>query len=130
VIQIEILTGTRAGTRCEARRLPFRIGREKTAALSLADDGIWESHLELSHRPGDGYYLTARPDSLSLVNGDPVKKAVRLANGDLLEAGSVQLRFGLAATRRTAMVWREVLVWTGVALLCLGQIALIYFVLP
>lgn len=129
MILLEVLNGTKAGTRWEARRLPFGIGRGKHAALSLPDNGIWESHAEMSLRRA-GCFLSARPEALTLVNGNPVVDAVRLRNGDLIEIGSVSMRFGLGPTRQRSQAWREYLVWLAITLLCLGQIALIYRVLP
>jgi pSer/pThr/pTyr-binding forkhead associated (FHA) protein len=130
VIQIDVLHGTKAGTQWVARRFPFGIGREKHAALSLTDDGVWEAHAVLTVRPGDGCYLAARPEPVSVVNGHRVTEPVRLANGDIIDLGSARLRFGLAPTQLSSMAWRETLVWCALVLLFLGQIALIYFVLP
>jgi predicted component of type VI protein secretion system len=132
VIQIEILNGTKAGTQWVARRFPFRIGRDPHAALQLADAGVWDSHVELSFQPGKGCFLTARAESLTLINGQPITGPgpVRLRSGDVIEVGSVSFRFGLSPARSAQSGVVEAMVWTSIALLCLGQIALIYLVLP
>jgi pSer/pThr/pTyr-binding forkhead associated (FHA) protein len=130
VIQLEILNGSKAGTHCVARQFPFRVGRQKSAGLLLTDDGIWESHMEFTVRPREGCCLSARPECLTLVNGQPIESPYRLRNGDLIEAGSVKLRFVLSPTRSRTQVLREVLLWTAIAALCAGQLALIHFVLP
>jgi pSer/pThr/pTyr-binding forkhead associated (FHA) protein len=130
VIQIEILNGSKAGTHGVARQFPFRVGRERSAALSLTDDGIWESHFEVDLRPREGCFISARAEGLTLVNGQTFESPHRLRNGDIIEAGSVKLRFVLGPTRQHSLVWREVLTWVAIGLLCGAQLALIYFVLP
>jgi hypothetical protein len=60
------------------------------------------------------------------MNGEPVTQG-RLRNGDTLELGGVQLRFSLSPTRHRHMVLREALTWSALALLCLVQAALVYF---
>ncbi len=130
MIQIEILNGTKAGTRWVARRFPFRIGRDQQAGLSLPDDGVWDSHCELNLRSGEGFSLSARPEALTLVNGEAVNGEVRLRNGDRIEAGSVALHFSLSPTAPSSSTWVELLIWLTLGALCLGQVALIYFVLP
>lgn len=130
MIQLEILNGSKAGTQSVARQFPFRVGRQKSAGLSLTDDGVWESHFELTVRRREGCCLSARPECLTLINGQPVESPHRLRNGDVIEAGSVKLRFVLGPTRHRTQALREVLLWTAIGLLCAAQLALIHFVLP
>lgn len=130
VIQLDVLSGSKAGARWVAPGLPVRVGREREASLSLPDDGVWEGHLEITVRPGVGCVVTAGGGGLSLVNGTPITEPVRLRSGDLLEAGSVKLRFGLSATRPSAMAMRDLLTWLAIGLLCVGQLVAIYFFLP
>lgn len=130
MIQLDVLTGTKAGTRWVAPALPVRVGRERDASLSLADDGVWERHLELTVRPGEGCVVTAGAEGLSLVNGTPITQPVRLRSGDVLEAGSVKLRFGLSPTRPSTMALRDLATWLAIGLLCVGQLVAIYFFLP
>jgi len=130
VIQLEILNGSKAGTQWVARQFPFRVGRERTAALSLADDGVWDSHFEVTVGSREGCCISARPECLTLINGHVFESPHRLRNGDVIEAGSVKLRFVLSPTRQGTLALREILLWVGIALLCAAQLTLIYFVLP
>lgn len=126
MVQIDILSGSKAGNQIVARRFPFRVGRSSRATLALADGGVWENHFELSVRPADGIVLTSALEALTLVNGTPFQEA-RLRNGDLIEAGSVKLRFNLSPTSQRGLAFREAATWTALALLCLGQVALVYW---
>jgi len=130
VIQLEILSGSKQGSRALANRLPFTVGRDRQASLPLDDEGVWDRHFSIDVSSAEGCLVSRLGESLTLVNGTRLEKPHRLKNGDLIEAGSVKLRFGLSPTRQSGLRVREWLVWIGVSLLCLGQIALIYFVLP
>ena len=130
MIQLEILNGSKAGTQCVARQFPFRVGRERTASLVLPDDGVWDAHFEVTVRPREGCFASARPECLTLINGQAFTSPHRLRNGDVIEAGSVKVRFVLSPTRQRPLVFRELLVWLALAALCAVQLVLIYFVLP
>ncbi len=130
MIQLEILNGAKAGTRWVSRRWPVRVGRDKQAALCLPDEGVWEGHLEFHLRPGEGCLLTPRHEALTVVNGERIQGSVRLRNGDRIDLGSVSLCFTLSPTEPSSSAWVESLVWIGLAAVCLGQVALIYLVLP
>ncbi len=129
MVQLHVLTGKKAGTQAVARRFPFRVGRSSQAALVLEDAGVWDRHLEIDLRPAHGAVLTASDEALTLVNGETVREAA-LRNGDIIELGAVKLRFGLSATRQRSLRWRETLTWIVLAAFCLGQVALIYWLLP
>jgi predicted component of type VI protein secretion system len=126
VIQFSIVTGKKAGSLWAARRFPVRIGRAASADLQLEDEGIWEQHLQIDFRLRDGFYLTAQADALASVNGQPVHE-VRLRNGDEVQIGATQMRFWLAETRQASLRFREWLTWAGLTAVCLGQVALIYW---
>jgi len=130
VILLEILNGSKAGTRWVARQFPFTVGRERTAALALNDDGVWDGHADFNLRPREGCTISGRPEALTLINGQPVESPQRLHSGDLIEIGSVKLRFALGPTRQRSLAWREIFTWVALAALCAGELALIYFVLP
>src|SRR5262245_57367005 len=110
------------------RRFPFRVGRAAECDLRLEEEGVWDRHLEFRLQPAAGIFLTAQPDSLTVVNGLPVAETV-VRNGDLIEIGSLRLRFWLAPTRQRGMGWREHFTWVALALVSLGQVALIYWLL-
>jgi predicted component of type VI protein secretion system len=129
VIQLRILSGKMAGAEHVARHFPFRIGRSPAANLQLQDDGVWDQHLELAFDSVAGFVLTAAPDALAAINGQPVRQAV-LRNGDVMEIGALKIRFWLGAVRQYRLGIREWLVWTACVLILAGEAALIYRLLP
>ena len=66
--------------------------------------------------------------ALVAINGQPVRRTV-LRAGDIIEVGSVKVRFWLSEPRQTGLTWREGLTWVTIAALSLGQIGLIYWLL-
>jgi pSer/pThr/pTyr-binding forkhead associated (FHA) protein len=128
VVQLKILSGKMAGSELVARHFPFRIGRSATANLRVEDPGMWDEHLVLSLTSDSKIELTAQPGALASLNGETITHAA-LRNGDLIQIGAVQLQFGLSPTRQKGLQGRETLVWSGLALLCLFQVAVIYWLL-
>ena len=128
MVQLKILSGKKAGAVWTARRFPVRIGRAANAELRVEEDGVWERHLVLQLRRADGFVLTTEPDALATVNGQPIQETV-LRNGDSIEAGALRLQFWLSETRQFGLGFREILTWLGIALVCLVQVALIYWLL-
>jgi len=126
VVQFNILTGKKAGTEWVARRFPFHVGRAASEGLSLDDDGVWERHVRIDLGVGEGVITECAQDALMSVNGQRIERTL-LRNGDIIEMGSVKLRFGLSPTRQRSLRVREMLTWIALALLCLGQVALIYW---
>ena len=59
-------------------------------------------------------------------NGQPTERAV-LRNGDTIEIGAVKLRFWLSQAKQRGLAVREALFWILVAAVCLGQIAVVYW---
>jgi hypothetical protein len=106
--------------------LPFSLGRSSPATLVLEEPGVWDRHAEFALRPGEGVAVTALAEATLSVNGEPVPQAL-LRNGDVMEAGSVKLRFGLSPTRQRSLWLRETLTWIALAAVCLAQVALIYW---
>ena len=128
MIQLQILSGKKAGTDSVARRFPFHIGRSSAADLCLEEDGIWDQHLELDLIIPDGFVLSAQPNALATVNGQQVQQII-LRNGDLIGIGSLKMRFWLSETRQTGLRFREGLTWCVLGLLSAGQVCLIYWLL-
>ena len=128
MVQLEILSGKKAGAAWVARRFPVRIGRAATADLCLEENGVWDQHLELNFDPPLGFKLVVQPDALATVNGEPVRETV-LRNGDCIEIGSVKLRFWLGETRQVGLRFREWSTWFALATITAGQVALIYWLL-
>ena len=128
MIQLQILSGKKAGTDSVARRFPFHIGRSSSADLCLEEDGVWDEHLELDLISPDGFVLNARSEALAFVNGRRVEQTI-LRNGDLIEIGSLKMRFWLGATRQIGLRVREWLTWSALVLLSIGQVCLVYWLL-
>jgi len=128
VIQLQILSGKQAGVSWDARRFPVRVGRSSRCDLRLEDDGVWEEHLQVALNPAEGFLLSVHPGALVTVNQTPVQTQ-RLRNGDLITAGSAKLCFRLGDNRQRGLRLREWLAWTLIVGVCLGQVALIYWLL-
>jgi hypothetical protein len=127
VIQLTILNGKAAGQACVARRFPFQMGRSSPAHLVVEGDGIWEGHATIHFRAGEGFFLETKAGALVCVNGERTEHS-RLRNGDLIELGSVKLRFWLAPLRQQSFQARETLTWFALAVLFAFQLGIIYWV--
>jgi pSer/pThr/pTyr-binding forkhead associated (FHA) protein len=103
-----------------------RIGRSAKADLQSDESGVWDQHLQLDFEPAAGLVLTAQPDALTTVNGQPVQQVV-LRNGDTISAGSLKLQFWLSETRQRGLRFREGLTWAAIAVISLGQVAIVYW---
>ncbi len=126
MVQFKIVSGKMAGTERVARHFPFRIGRAAAADLQLEDDGIWDEHLELVFDATLGFVLTAQPNAIAMINGQPFREAV-LRNGDAIEIGALKIRFWLGQTRQASLRAREWLTWAACALVLAVQLGLIYW---
>lgn len=128
MVQLNILSGKKAGAVCVARRFPVHVGRSPACTLQLEEDGVWDEHFQLDLEPSTGFTLATGSDAFVTLNGQPVQHAV-LRNGDLLEIGSLKLQFWLANAPQRALLPREVFLWSLVTAIFLGQIALIYWLI-
>jgi hypothetical protein len=128
MVQIKILSGTMAGSSWDARHFPVRIGRSTNSDLQLEEPGVWDDHLTLSLDPAEGFLLQTEPNALASINGHPAPNAI-LRNGDTIEIGSVKLQFWLSEPQQRGQVLREIFVWTLITVVCLAQIALVYWLL-
>ena len=108
------------------RQFPFSVGRSAQSHLRLEDAGVWDRHLEFSIRTDEGFVLTTSPETSTLLNSERIQSAV-LRNGDIIDAGSVKMRFGMSPTRQSTLKVREVATWIALAALCFAQVALIYW---
>lgn len=126
MIQLNILSGKKAGGQTVVRHFPFRIGRASDNDLQLDDDGVWNLHLALEFQKNENFNLTTASGALVTVNGGPVQTTV-LRNGDIITLGSAKLQFWLAAARQRGLRFREGFVWALLVFITLGQFALIYW---
>jgi pSer/pThr/pTyr-binding forkhead associated (FHA) protein len=127
MVQFKILSGKKAGSLWEARRFPVRIGRAANANLQIEEAGVWDEHLRVIVE-SEGFVLETQGSALAGVNGQPVQRAA-LRNGDVIEMGSAKLQFWLSEARQRGQGFREAFVWTLVVLVCVAQIALVYWLL-
>ena len=127
MVQFKILSGKKAGSLWETRRFPVRIGRAANANLHLEEPGVWDEHLRVSADP-EGFVVETQGGALASINGQPVQRTV-LRNGDVIEMGSARLQFWLSEARQRGQGARETFVWAMIVLVCLAQIALVYWLL-
>lgn len=128
MVQLKILSGKKAGTVWVTRRFPVRIGRSSGIDLQLEEDGVWDQHFQLDFCPPEGFLLTGHPDARTSINGQPVQRAP-LRNGDTIEIGAAKLQFWLSESLQGGLRFREWLTWGAIAVISLGQIAVIYLLL-
>ena len=128
MIQLNILSGKKAGTQVVARRFPFRIGRAAENELQLEDDGVWDQHLTLEFQTQSGFILTTAAERARRRQRRAVQNRA-LRNGDIITFGSVKIQFWLAAARQRGLRSRESFVWALLAGVTAGQMALIYWLL-
>jgi pSer/pThr/pTyr-binding forkhead associated (FHA) protein len=128
MIQINILSGKKAGAQSGVRHFPFRIGRDAQNDLQLEDDGVWDQHLTLEFQKKEGFNLETAANALTVVNGQPVQKTI-LRNGDIITIGSARLQFWLAAAQQRGLRFSENFVWALLIVVTLGQFILIYWLL-
>lgn len=124
MVQFEILSGSRRGETISVASFPFTVGRSGGNHLRIVEPGVWDDHLSLARDEDTGFQLSVCPGAGALVNGETAT-ARRLRNGDLVEAGSLKLRFWLAPPAPRGRPWRELLVWLTLGVLVLIELGLI-----
>jgi hypothetical protein len=125
MIQLHILSGKKAGATISVPKLPFQVGRAASSTLILDDPAVWDQHFQITWPKADTLVLHSEKKAVTFVNGTKVDESP-LREGDLIEAGSVKMRFGFASVKQKSLLTRESLTWLGLAALSLGQVALIY----
>jgi hypothetical protein len=128
MLQLQILSGKQAGFLWDARRFPVRIGRAAGSDLQIEEDGVWDEHLRVELKTGEGFVITAHPGALISVNQAPVE-TVRLRNGDIITAGSALIAFRLSQTKQRGLKLREAFVWLTIAGITIAQLAMIGWLL-
>ena len=128
MVQLKILSGKKAGSSWDARHFPVHIGRSANSHLQLEDPGVWDNHVRLSQDRNEGFVLETQANALASINGQPVERAL-LRNGDTIELGSAKLQFWLSQPRQRGQFLREAFVWALITAVCLGQVALVYWLI-
>lgn len=129
MVQIKILSGKQAGVSWTARRFPVHIGRAADSDLRLEEPGVFDDHLTLSLDPAEGFLIETKPGALVSINHQPTTERSTLRNGDSIEIGALKLQFWMNAPVQRGLKLREAFVWATITAVCLGQIALIYWLL-
>jgi pSer/pThr/pTyr-binding forkhead associated (FHA) protein len=128
MVQLKILSGKKAGSSSDARRFPFTVGRSANSSLQLEEAGVWEDHFKIGLNSSEGFVVETHANALASINGQPIQRAI-LRNGDTIEIGSIKLQFWLSEAPQRGQTFREVFIWTVIALVCMAQIALVYWLL-
>jgi pSer/pThr/pTyr-binding forkhead associated (FHA) protein len=127
MVQLQVLSGDRAGTRFCGGHFPIRVGRADDSDLTLPEPGVWPRHFQIVWEP-EGLILVPDANALVSINDAPLRKAV-LRNGDVITVGSSKIRFSLSAVRQNSTAVTEWFTWLAVGALCAFQIALVYVLL-
>lgn len=125
MVQLNILSGKKAGGQTVVRLFPFRIGRAAENDLQLEDDGVWDRHLTLEFQRDEGFALATAPEAIAAVNGQSVQKII-LRNGDAITIGSTKIQFWLATAKQRSLIAREFFVWALIIAVTAAQLALVY----
>ena len=125
VIQLKAISGKQAGSTTVARRFPFRVGRAPASDLVIEEPGVWEDHFNIQFEAGNGYVVAPQGEALMTVNGEPTRGKL-LHNGDFIEMAGVRLQFWIGETRQSGFRLREWLIWSGIAVVTVSQVVLIY----
>ncbi|MGP8198725.1 MAG: FHA domain-containing protein [Limisphaerales bacterium] len=125
MVQLQILSGRRTGTKFDSSSLPITLGRSGQSDMTLEEAGVWPSHCKIQWRQ-EGLVLEVEPGALASVNGTPMPRAL-LRNGDVITLGGVNLRFSFSPIQQSSAALREWLTWIALGALCLGQVAAIYW---
>lgn len=129
MVRLTVVGGKKVGRSVDAARFPVLIGRGSGCSVVLDDPGVWGEHAAIEWVQGEGFVLRCRPETTLSINGMAASEK-RLRNGDVIGLGGAKVRFGFSETRQRGFRAREWLTWLAVALLCLGQVALVYLLLP
>ena len=125
MVQLNILSGKKAGSQVTVRRFPFYVGRQAGNALQLDDPGVWDQHLTLTFKRREGYFVTKGEGALATVNNQAFE-TVRLFSGDVITLGSTKLQFWLAAVNQRGLHLQELFIWTMLIAVTAFQLFLIY----
>jgi hypothetical protein len=127
MVHLKILTGKMAGTVSVARHFPVRVGRMANSDLRLEEPGVWDQHFQIVLDETGRFVLVLHPNALATINGQPPSSALR--NGDHIEIGSLKIQFWLGEASQRGLKIREAFVWSLIAAVSFGQIAIVYWLI-
>ena len=128
-VRLERLDGDFLGQQVETCNFPFKIGRARNCHHRIEAKGVWPCHLILEESGENGIIVNSESEASLRINSLVASKSVRLKNGDLLEFGSVSLRFWLAPIDQMGQRTTEFIIWLGLGVLILGQATIIAWLL-
>ena len=128
-VRLERLDGDFLGEQVEACNFPFKIGRDRNCHHRIEAKGVWPCHLILEEAGENGIIVKRDSEATLNINSLAASKSVRLQNGDLLQFGSVRLRFWLAPIGQMGQRSTEFIIWLSLSMLILGQVAIIAWLL-
>ncbi|MDB6024870.1 MAG: hypothetical protein JWM68_1093 [Verrucomicrobiales bacterium] len=129
MLQLKVLSGKKAGSEIVVRHFPFRVGRSKENDLVLDDSGVFDRHFKIELRSSSDFFLQAELSTFFAISGQQNVREAILKNADVIEVGQGRILFTLSPTRQSSLNLRENLTWIALALLTLGQVSLIYWLL-
>jgi pSer/pThr/pTyr-binding forkhead associated (FHA) protein len=128
VVELQLLSGQSSGAVFRFDRFPIRAGRGPDQDLPLEEPCVWPRHFRID-LDGGKLLLAVEPQALLHINDAPVQNGL-LRNGDIITLGALKIRFSLSPVRQTSQALREWLTWIALGALCLGQVALVYLLIP
>ncbi len=112
-----------------ARRFPVRIGRSPKSDIQLDDPAVWDEHLEVSLGVTHDFVAATQSNALATINGTAFTEPTAIRNGDVIGIGAAKIQFWLADPGQRGLAFRECLTWIGIVVICMIQVALIYWLL-
>ena len=105
--------------------LPVRIGRAVDCQMRLKEKGVWDHHVELDLDHNDSFLLRPVSKASTLVNDEPLKETLKLANGDIIILGKMRVQFWIGPVQQRLLGARETLCWLTLAVFVAAQVWLI-----
>ncbi len=127
MIQLEILGSRNRGRLHTLSLFPVTVGRGTDCGLTGSGNGLKDRHFQIDLNPDSGFEVSAVQGVVS-ING-AIGDHVRLRNGDFIKAGDASYRFWLSPVEAPDHEYREQAVWTGIFLMGLLQVFLIFALL-
>ena len=127
--QLQFLTGQPRRHYIWHEQFPVSLGRSSEAGLRIEEEGVWENHVAIELDGEDRFRLKRVSDAGVMVNGEPMADDQSLANGDVLELGSVKLQFWLGTVQQQRLSAREAAVWALLAAVTAMQVCLLIWLL-
>ena len=123
--QLAVLNKHGASLQITRSDLPVRIGRAADCQLRSTAKGVWKYHVELDLDSDDDFILRPISEASTLVNDEPLKEILKLANSDIIILGQMRVQFWIGPVRQRLLGAREKLCWVLLAAFVAAQVWLI-----